>query len=65
MLSRTLHGRVKLCVLLDDVKLLVQKIRPEFETFFDRNDMRPDKVIAEMGKADVLLNGAGDRAKTE
>ena len=49
----------------DDVKKLAQKIGPEFETVFDRNNVRLKKATAEMCKSDILHNGAGDRAKTD
>jgi len=52
-------------VVLDDVKELVQKIGPEFETVFDRNNAKPEKGVAQMDKADRLMNGAGGHAKAD
>jgi len=54
-----------LCAVPDDVKQLVQKIGPEFASIFNQNDVKPDRVLAEKVKTDVLQNGAGGRAKVD
>jgi len=54
-----------LCSIPDDVKQLVQNIGPEFASIFKQNGMKPDKVVAEKVKTDVLQNGASGHAKVD
>ena len=54
-----------LFVVQDEVKQSAQKIGPEFEKVFGRNNVKADKTVEQAHKADVVQNGVGNHRKDD